>query len=157
MLSQGSAQPRVQPLCGIPTLTKLRLRANIARLKSSCVTPQRHSSELRLSLAAKEPKWYSDTVSAIYVPDGFDATDVLRTAYDRYGLSFGAGLSKVAGKVFRIGHLGRISEIQLLGGIAGAEMAMRDCGINVEAGSGVAAASEYYRETAVVDVIQAAA
>ena len=61
---------------------------------------------------------------------------------------FGAGLSKVAGKVFRIGHLGLISEIQLLGGIAGAEMAMRDVGIDIQAGSGVAAASEYYRQTA---------
>ncbi len=101
-----------------------------------------------LKLAATEPKWYSDTVSAIYVPEGFDAVAVLRIAYERYGLSYGAGLSKVAGKVFRIGHLGRISEIQLLGGIAGAEMAMRDIGIDVQAGSGVAAASEYYRQTA---------
>lgn len=101
-----------------------------------------------LKLAACESKWHSDTVSAIYVPEGFDAVAVLKTAYERYGLSYGAGLSKVAGKVFRIGHLGRISEIQLLGGIAGAEMAMRDVGINVQAGSGVAAASEYYRQTA---------
>ncbi len=102
-----------------------------------------------LSLCATEPKWYSDTVSAIRVPEGFDAAQVLTIARERYGLSFGAGLSKVAGKVFRIGHLGLISEIQLLGGIAGAEMAMRDVGIDVKAGSGVGAASEYYRQTAV--------
>jgi len=101
-----------------------------------------------LTLAAKEPKWYSDTVSAIYVPEGFDAAQVISIANQRYGLSYGAGLSKVAGKVFRIGHLGRISEIQLLSGIAGAEMAMRDIGIPVDAGSGVAAAEEYYRQTA---------
>ncbi len=99
-------------------------------------------------LAATEPKWHSDTVSAICVPEGFDAAQVLNVAYQKYGLSYGAGLSKVAGKVFRIGHLGRISEIQLLGGIAGAEMAMRDIGIPVEAGSGIAAAEEYYRQTA---------
>lgn len=101
-----------------------------------------------LRLCASEPKWHSDTVSAIMVPEGFDATQVLSIAKSRYGLSFGAGLSKVAGKVFRIGHLGLISEIQLLGGIAGAEMAMRDVGIDIQAGSGVAAASEYYRQTA---------
>lgn len=101
-----------------------------------------------LNLAAKEPKWYSDTVSAICVPEGFDAAQVINIAFERYGLSYGTGLSRVAGKVFRIGHLGRISEIQLLSGIAGAEMAMRDIGIPVEAGSGVAAAEEYYRQTA---------
>ncbi len=101
-----------------------------------------------LKLAAKEPKWHSDTVSAIYVPEGFDAVQVISMAFQRYGLSFGTGLTKVAGKVFRIGHLGRISEMQLLMGIAGAEMAMRDIGIPVEAGSGVAAAEEFYRQTA---------
>jgi alanine-glyoxylate transaminase / serine-glyoxylate transaminase / serine-pyruvate transaminase len=101
-----------------------------------------------LSLAATESKWHSDTVSAIRVPEGFDAAQVISIAKERYGLSYGAGLSKVAGKVFRIGHLGLISEIQLLGGIAGAEMAMRDVGIDVKAGSGVAAAEEYYRQTA---------
>lgn len=101
-----------------------------------------------LKLAAKEPKWHSDTVSAIYVPEGFDAAQVISMAFHRYGLSYGTGLSKVAGKVFRIGHLGRVSEMQLLLGIAGAEMAMRDIGIPVEAGSGVAAAEEYYRQTA---------
>jgi alanine-glyoxylate transaminase/serine-glyoxylate transaminase/serine-pyruvate transaminase len=101
-----------------------------------------------LKLAATEPKWHSDTVSAICVPDGFDAAQVISIARERYGLSYGAGLSKVAGKVFRIGHLGLISEIQLLGGIAGAEMAMRDVGIEIAAGSGVGAAEEYYRQTA---------
>ncbi|MFT6308463.1 MAG: alanine-glyoxylate transaminase/serine-glyoxylate transaminase/serine-pyruvate transaminase, partial [Halioglobus sp.] len=65
--------------------------------------------------------------------------------YYRYGLSLGGGLSKVAGKVFRIGHLGDTNEIMLLSAIAGSEMAMRDLGVPVEAGSGVAAAQEYYR------------
>jgi alanine-glyoxylate transaminase/serine-glyoxylate transaminase/serine-pyruvate transaminase len=55
------------------------------------------------------------------------------------------GLNKVAGKVFRIGHLGDLNEIMCLMAIAGSEMVMRDLGIPVEAGSGVAAAIEYYR------------
>ncbi len=108
-------------------------------------------------LAASEPKWYSDTVSAIYVPEGHDAVAVLSAAYERYNLSFGAGLSQLAGKVFRIGHLGIISEMQLISGIAGAEMAMRDVGIDVAAGSGVAAAEEYYRSTAATAVVASVA
>ena len=57
----------------------------------------------------------------------------------------GAGLSKVAGRVFRIGHLGDLNEMMLMMALAGAEMSMRDLGVPVEAGSGVAAAEEYYR------------
>ena len=101
-----------------------------------------------LALCAKDPKWYSDTVSAICVPEGFDGNAVAKLAYLRYGLSLGLGLSKVAGKVFRIGHLGDLNELMVLSGLSGAEMAMRDLGIPVEAGSGVAAAQEYYRATA---------
>lgn len=98
-----------------------------------------------LTLCAKEPKWHSDTVSAIVVPEGHDARKVIARAYDRYGLSLGAGLSVVAGKVFRIGHLGDLNELMLMSAIAGAEMSMRDVGIPVQAGSGVAAAGEYWR------------
>lgn len=101
-----------------------------------------------LKLCAEEPKWYSDTVSAIYVPEGADANEVINTAYHRYGLSLGAGLSKVAGKVFRIGHLGHLNESMVLGVLGTAEMAMRDSGIDIEAGIGVAAAEEHYRATA---------
>ncbi len=101
-----------------------------------------------LQLCAKEPKWYSDTVSAICVPPGYDASQVIKVAYHRYQLSLGTGLSKVAGKVFRIGHLGWLNELNLIQAIAGAEMAMRDVGIPVEAGQGVAAAEEHYRRTA---------
>jgi alanine-glyoxylate transaminase/serine-glyoxylate transaminase/serine-pyruvate transaminase len=100
-----------------------------------------------LSLCAKAPKWQSDTVSAICVPDGFNSDDVVKQAYSRYGLSLGVGLSKVARRVFRIGHLGDLNEIMLLGAIAGAEMAMRDVGIPIEAGSGVGAAIEHFRQT----------
>ena len=101
-----------------------------------------------LRLCAKEPKWHSDTVSAILVPEGFDGADVIRIAYERYNLSLGTGLSKVAGKLFRIGHLGDLNELMVMSALAGAEMAMRDVGIPVEAGSGVAAAEEHYRATA---------
>ena len=98
-----------------------------------------------LKLCAKEPKWHSDTVTAIMVPAGFNGADVIDIAYKRYNLALGAGLSQVAGKLFRIGHLGDLNELMLLGGIAGAEMAMCDTGIEVELGSGVAAAQAHFR------------
>jgi alanine-glyoxylate transaminase/serine-glyoxylate transaminase/serine-pyruvate transaminase len=101
-----------------------------------------------LGLCAKAPKWYSDTVSAILVPQGFNGADVIDVAYRRYNLALGAGLNKVAGKVFRIGHLGDLNELMLMSGITGAEMAMRDVGIMVTPGSGAAAAGEYWRSTA---------
>ena len=62
-----------------------------------------------------------------------------------YNLALGAGLSEVAGKVFRIGHLGDLNELMLLGAIGGAEMAMLDNGIKIQPGSGVAAAQAVYR------------
>ena len=58
------------------------------------------------------------------------------------------GLSEVLGKVFRIGHLGDLNELMLASAIVGSEMAMLDAGIQVTPGSGIAAASEYWRETA---------
>jgi alanine-glyoxylate transaminase/serine-glyoxylate transaminase/serine-pyruvate transaminase len=99
-----------------------------------------------LELCARAPKTYSDTVSAIMVPPHVNAQDVIDIAHRRYNLSLGTGLSKVAGKLFRIGHMGDLNELMLLGALAGAEMAMRDAGIAVAAGSGVTAAEDYWRQ-----------
>jgi alanine-glyoxylate transaminase/serine-glyoxylate transaminase/serine-pyruvate transaminase len=101
-----------------------------------------------LELCARAPKWHSDTVSAIMVPPGFNGAEVIDVAYRRYNLALGAGLARMAGKLFRIGHLGDMNELMLMGAIAGSEMAMRDVGIKVTPGSGVAAAGEYWRNTA---------
>ena len=90
----------------------------------------------------------SDTVTAIVVPADKDARDVISTAYKKYNISLGAGLTEVAGKVFRIGHIGDMNDVSLLGAIAGVEMAMLDNGFDIKPGSGVAAAIEYYRSTA---------
>ena len=93
---------------------------------------------------AVAPKWHSDTVTAILVPDGHNANDVIQAAYHNYGVSLGGGLGKVAGKVFRIGHLGWLNETMVLQALGGTEMALRDAGISFKAGSGVGAAVEYY-------------
>ena len=99
----------------------------------------------KLKLCATAPKWHSDTVSAIMVPEGTNGAEVIARAFRRYNLALGAGLSKVAGKLFRIGHMGDLNELMLLGAIAGAEMAMLDVGVKIEPGSGVAAAQKYWR------------
>ena len=101
-----------------------------------------------LKPCAVSPKWYSDTVTAILAPPSVNAAEVIHIAYHRYNVSLGAGLSKVAGKVFRIGHLGDNNEVRMLAALGGVEMAMRDAGMRVKAGSGVGAAINYYRSTA---------
>jgi alanine-glyoxylate transaminase/serine-glyoxylate transaminase/serine-pyruvate transaminase len=98
-----------------------------------------------LALCAKAPKWHSDTVSAIVVPEGVDARDVIRIGYEKYNASFGSGLAKVMGKVFRIGHLGDLNEGMCLTALAIAEMALRDAGARIDLGSGVAAAQDWFR------------
>ena len=90
----------------------------------------------------------SDTVSAIVVPEGKDARDVIATAYHKYNISLGAGLTELMGKVFRIGHIADMNDVSMLGAIAGVEMALLDNDYDIKAGSGVAAAMEYYRSTA---------
>lgn len=100
-----------------------------------------------LSLCAKDRIWWSDTVSAIVVPEHIDAQAVIRAGYDKYRTSFGAGLSKVAGRVFRIGHLGDLNEVMCLSALASAEMALVDAGCDIELGTGVAAAQGWYRDS----------
>jgi alanine-glyoxylate transaminase/serine-glyoxylate transaminase/serine-pyruvate transaminase len=98
-----------------------------------------------LKLCAQSPDLYSDTVSAVVVPEGFDGTKVVTHAAEKYHVAFGVGLGEVAGKLFRIGHLGMLTDVLALSGIATAEMVMADLGMPVKLGSGVAAAADYYR------------
>ncbi|MDE3027511.1 MAG: aminotransferase class V-fold PLP-dependent enzyme [Paracoccaceae bacterium] len=88
---------------------------------------------------------YSDTVTAVMVPEGFNGTDIVKLAAEKYDVAFGVGLGEVAGKVFRIGHLGMLTDVMMLSGLATAEMCMADLGYPIKLGSGVAAAQEYYR------------
>ena len=110
-----------------------------------------------LSLCAQHKKWWSDTVSAIVVPDDVDAKAVIRIGYEKYRTSFGSGLSKVAGRVFRIGHLGDLNEVMCLTALASAEMALVDAGASIELGSGVAAAQDWYRRPSAANSLHLAA
>lgn len=98
-----------------------------------------------LELCAASADVYSDTVSAIRTPTGFNATDIVTHAAETYGIAFGVGLGDVADKVFRIGHLGSLTDVMTLSGLATAEMCMVDLGIDITLGSGVAAAQDVYR------------
>ncbi|MDP3962216.1 MAG: aminotransferase class V-fold PLP-dependent enzyme [Pseudorhodobacter sp.] len=100
-----------------------------------------------LKLCAKNPEVYSDTVSAICTPEGFNATAIVTHAASAYGVAFGVGLGEVAGKVFRIGHLGSLTDVMMLSGLATLEMVMVDLGLNIRLGSGVAAAQQIYRSS----------
>ncbi len=103
----------------------------------------------KLTLVAKRPELESDTVTAIVVPKSLDARDVIKIAYDRYNLSLGAGLDRLTGRVFRIGHLGDHNELSILVALAGTEMALHDAGYkSLKLGSGVAAAQKYFCATA---------
>ncbi len=99
-----------------------------------------------LSVCADHPSIYSNTVTAIRVPDSIDAREVIRIGYDRYNTSFGSGLSRLAGKAFRIGHLGDLNEGMTLTALAIAELSLAEAGAKITFGSGVAAAQAWYAE-----------
>ncbi|HGG04565.1 MAG TPA: aminotransferase class V-fold PLP-dependent enzyme [Aliiroseovarius sp.] len=101
-----------------------------------------------MDLCAVRPELYSNSVSAIMMPDGVDGNALVSLASEKYGVAFGAGLGDVAGKLFRIGHLGSLTDVMALSGIATAEMCLADMGLDVTLGSGVAAAQAHYRTTA---------
>ncbi len=101
-----------------------------------------------LSVCTIDAACQSDTVTAIVVPSGVDAEKVRDVAFRRYDLALGAGLGELRGKVFRIGHLGDLNALMLLGALAGTEMTLADVGVSVVPGSGVAAAQAWYRANA---------
>ena len=109
-----------------------------------------------MNLVAASPELYSDTVSAIYVPKGFDSNALTEHAFAKYGVSFGVGLGEMNGKAFRIGHLGSLTDVMVLSGLSAMEMAMADLNYPIRLGSGVAAAQEFYRGGAGASIKSAA-
>jgi alanine-glyoxylate transaminase / serine-glyoxylate transaminase / serine-pyruvate transaminase len=95
-----------------------------------------------LDILCREPKHYSSSLTAVMMPDGHDADRFRATALDAYDISLGTGLSKVAKKVFRIGHLGDTNDLTIIGALAGVEMALDLADVPHKAG-GVQAAMSY--------------
>ncbi len=86
---------------------------------------------------------YSPVLTGVMMPEGVDADAVRRLIYERFDLSLGTGLGKVKGRMFRIGHLGDCNDLTLMAALSGCEMGLRLAGVKL-AGSGVAAAMEYF-------------
>ncbi len=114
--------------------------ARHARLAEAC---RRAVRALGLEILCRNPAEHSNTLTAVVLPPGFDSDELIRHAYRRLELSLGVGLGAVRGKVFRIGHLGSLNELDLLGGLAGVEMMLKEFGVPVKLGTGLAAAQEF--------------
>jgi alanine-glyoxylate transaminase/serine-glyoxylate transaminase/serine-pyruvate transaminase len=97
-----------------------------------------------LALCCREPRHYSNTVSTVMLPEGVNGNDLIAHAFRRYDLSLGGGLGPLAGRAFRIGHLGDLNEGMLLAALGLIEMALGDCGLQVH-GSGLAAAQAVWQ------------
>jgi alanine-glyoxylate transaminase/serine-glyoxylate transaminase/serine-pyruvate transaminase len=82
-----------------------------------------------LEVVCEEPQEYSNTVTAAFVPEGHDADRLRNIILEKFDMSLGAGLSKLAGKVFRIGHLGSFNDLMLAGTLSGIEMGLRLAGV----------------------------
>ena len=95
-----------------------------------------------LDIVCQDPDDYSCTLTAVTVPAGHDADELRRLILDRYNMSLGAGLGRLAGRVFRIGHLGDLSDLSLAGALCGVEMGLVRAGVPI-ARDGVASALDY--------------
>ncbi|MBX9589378.1 MAG: aminotransferase class V-fold PLP-dependent enzyme [Hyphomonadaceae bacterium] len=114
---------------------------------------ERHAEGVRravrtwgLEILCKDPKYYSPVLTGVVMPEGHNADTLRRTALDHFDVSLGTGLAKVAGKVFRIGHLGDTNDLTIIGTLAGVEMALSLADVPHMAG-GVAAAMAYFTKT----------
>jgi alanine-glyoxylate transaminase / serine-glyoxylate transaminase / serine-pyruvate transaminase len=102
---------------------------------------QRHAEATRaavrgwgLEVLCADEREHSGSLTAVLTPDGYDADAVREVALSRYDMSLGAGLGRLAGRVFRIGHLGHFNDLTLAGTLSGVQMSLRGAGVPVEAG-----------------------
>jgi alanine-glyoxylate transaminase/serine-glyoxylate transaminase/serine-pyruvate transaminase len=116
-----------------------------ARLAEAC---RRAIVALGLNLFAQNRAQCSNSLTAIRMPDGFDSDRFIDHTLKLVDLPLGKGLGKVKGKLFRIGHLGSLNELELIGVLAGVEMALKSFGVKTPLGAGLAAAETYLLETA---------
>jgi alanine-glyoxylate transaminase/serine-glyoxylate transaminase/serine-pyruvate transaminase len=94
-----------------------------------------------LEIVCQDPREYSSSLTGVYLPRGHDADRLRSIILDNFNMSLGAGLSNLAGKVFRIGHLGSFNDLMLAGTLSGVEMGLRLAGVPHRDG-GVTAALE---------------
>ena len=100
-----------------------------------------------LEIWCKDPKYYSSSLTAILLPAGHNADAFRKTALEHFDVSLGTGLTKLAGKVFRIGHLGDTNDLTMIATLAGVEMGLGLAGVPHKP-EGVRAAMDYFAKTA---------
>jgi alanine-glyoxylate transaminase/serine-glyoxylate transaminase/serine-pyruvate transaminase len=118
------------------------LDAVFARHRRHAEATRRAVRAWGLEIVCQNPDEYSSTLTAVLLPDGHDADQLRGLILDRYNMSLGAGLGRLAGRVFRIGHLGDLSDLSLAGALCGVQMGLARAGVPVS-GDGVAAALGY--------------
>jgi alanine-glyoxylate transaminase / serine-glyoxylate transaminase / serine-pyruvate transaminase len=96
-----------------------------------------------LPIQCADPSVYSPVLTGVITPVGVDADELRRLIYERFDLSLGTGLSKLKGRMFRIGHLGDSNDLTLLAALSGCEMGLKLAGIKL-GGSGVQVAMDYF-------------
>ncbi|MEL7047449.1 MAG: aminotransferase class V-fold PLP-dependent enzyme [Pseudomonadota bacterium] len=105
-----------------------------------------------LEVLCKDPKYYSQAVTTVVMPKGHDGDRFRKIALDTYNISFGTGLNRLAGKVFRIGHLGDTNQLTIMGALSGVELALEAAAVPHEK-NGLSAAikvlAEGHRSSAV--------
>jgi alanine-glyoxylate transaminase/serine-glyoxylate transaminase/serine-pyruvate transaminase len=94
-----------------------------------------------LDIVAEDPSEYSNSLTAVYTPEGHNADRLRQAILENFDMSLGTGLGKLAGRVFRIGHLGAFNDLMLAGTLSGVEMGLKLAGVPHRSG-GVAAALE---------------
>ena len=99
-----------------------------------------------LEIVCENPREYSSSLTAAFMPEGHNADQLRKVILDAFDMSLGAGLSKLAGKVFRIGHLGSFNDLMLAGTLSGVEMGLQLAGVP-HRGGGVTAALQYLTES----------
>jgi alanine-glyoxylate transaminase/serine-glyoxylate transaminase/serine-pyruvate transaminase len=126
-----------------------------ARHKRHAEATRRAVRAWGLEILCRDPKCYSPVLTAIMMPAGHDSDAFRKVVLENFDMSLGAGLSKLAGKVFRIGHLGDTNDLTILGALSGVEMSLQLAGVPHKKG-GVQAAMEYLAQTAKTPVEDAA-
>jgi alanine-glyoxylate transaminase/serine-glyoxylate transaminase/serine-pyruvate transaminase len=101
-----------------------------------------------LPIVCEDPRAYSNTITAVRVPEGVDSNELTRHARERYSLSLGGGIGELSGVAFRIGHLGALNELEVMATIGGTELAFAELGIDVEPGSGLLACQRAFLQQA---------
>ena len=142
--------PATNLLYGLREATTMLLSEGLPRVfERHC----RHAEATRravrawgLGMQAAAPEEYSQTLTAVVMPERHNADDLREVILNRFDMSLGAGLGKLKGKIFRIGHLGDFNDLMLAGTLSGVEMGLSAAGVPFRSG-GVTAALEYLSAT----------